>query len=123
MRLGYLIVPKKMARTLQKIHQNFFICANAFVQWAALTALTDKRVKRELEMMRIVYNIRRKVMVALLREIGFGILHPPGGAFYVKTEIDGLGNHRQAEVVLMFSKKADSSLFVEASSRPVEPLL
>ena len=82
-RLGYLIVPKKMARTLQKIHQNFFICANAFVQWAALTALTDKRVKREVEMMRVVYDIRRKVMVALLKEIGFGVLHPPGGAFYV----------------------------------------
>jgi len=82
-RLGYLIVPKEMSRTVQKIHQNFFICANAFVQWAALTALTDHGVKREVEMMRVVYDIRRKIMVELLREIGFGVLHSPGGAFYV----------------------------------------
>ena len=37
-RLGYVIVPPEMVRPLQKMHQNFFISANAFVQAAGVAA-------------------------------------------------------------------------------------
>ena len=92
-RLGYVIVPQKMARPLQKIHQNFFISANAFVQWAGIVALTDPGVKKIAERMRRVYDIRRRVMVAHLKEIGFGIPHPPGGAFYVFANAKRFGKN------------------------------
>lgn len=82
-RLGYVIVPRKMARPLQKLHQNFFISANAFVQWAGIAALTDPQVKKTTERMRRVYDMRRRVMVWNLNELGFGVPHLPGGAFYV----------------------------------------
>lgn len=39
-RLGYLIAPKEYIRALRKIQQNFFICANSFVQHAGIGALT-----------------------------------------------------------------------------------
>ena len=42
-RLGYLIVPKESVRPIQKIQQNFFIGANAFVQWAGIAAITKAR--------------------------------------------------------------------------------
>ncbi len=40
-RLGYLIAPPDFMRPLQKLMQNFFISANAFVQRAGIAALTQ----------------------------------------------------------------------------------
>ena len=40
-RLGYLIAPKSFVRTLQRLHQNFFISSNEFVQWAGVAALRE----------------------------------------------------------------------------------
>ena len=40
-RLGYLIAPKSYIRTLQRLHQNFFISSNEFVQWAGVAALRE----------------------------------------------------------------------------------
>ncbi len=35
-RLADIIAPPKFLRALQKLHQNFFISANSFVQWAGI---------------------------------------------------------------------------------------
>lgn len=82
-RVGYCIAPKEYIRTLQKMHQNFFICANSFAQWAALTALTDKRVGEDVARMKATFNERRRFMIERLRQMGFGIAVPPNGAFYI----------------------------------------
>lgn len=37
-RLGYLITPPEYIRPLQKIQQNFFICASSFIQYAGIAA-------------------------------------------------------------------------------------
>ena len=80
-RLGYLILPPEFVRPIQKIHQNFFISANDFVQWAAITALREAH--EDVERMRRTYNERRLVMLQGLRELGFGVTVEPTGAFYV----------------------------------------
>ena len=80
-RLGYLIVPEEFIRPLQKLHQNFFISANAFVQWAGIAALREARA--DVVRMKEIYNRRRKFMIAELRRLGFGITVEPTGAFYV----------------------------------------
>lgn len=80
-RLGYIIVPEAFIRPLQKMHQNFFISANAFVQWAGVAAL--RYAQGDVEQMKETLNARRKYMIARLREIGFGISVEPTGAFYV----------------------------------------
>jgi aspartate/methionine/tyrosine aminotransferase len=80
-RLGYVIVPEAFIRPLQKMHQNFFISANAFVQWAGVAALTY--AGQDVERMKETLNARRKYMIARLREIGLGIGVEPTGAFYV----------------------------------------
>ncbi len=80
-RLGYVIAPEPFMRSLQTLQQNFFISANSFVQWAALTALREAR--QEVEEMCEIYNERRSVLVAGLRKLGFGIEVEPTGAFYV----------------------------------------
>jgi aspartate/methionine/tyrosine aminotransferase len=80
-RLGYLIVPPEFIRPLQKMHQNFFISANAFVQWAGIAAL--KEAGADVTRMKNIYNTRRKYIIQKLRELGFGITVEPTGAFYV----------------------------------------
>jgi aspartate/methionine/tyrosine aminotransferase len=80
-RLGYLICPKDFVRPLQKLHQNFFICASAMAQVAGVAALT--KAGPAVERMRSIYNERRKYMIGRLKDMGFGISVEPTGAFYV----------------------------------------
>jgi aspartate/methionine/tyrosine aminotransferase len=80
-RLGYIIVPPDMIRPLQKMHQNFFISANAFVQAAGIAALRE--ALPDSERMRRGYDERRRFIVPGLRRLGFGVATEPNGAFYV----------------------------------------
>jgi aspartate/methionine/tyrosine aminotransferase len=80
-RLGYLIAPKPFIRAIQKVQQNFFISANAMVQWAGIAALED--AGEDVARMRAIYDERRRFMIRRLKEIGFGITVEPTGAFYV----------------------------------------
>jgi aspartate/methionine/tyrosine aminotransferase len=81
LRLGYLIAPREYMRPIQKIHQNFFISANAMVQKAGIAAL--KHADDDVARMKTTYDKRRRFMIKRLRELGFGITVEPTGAFYV----------------------------------------
>ena len=81
LRLGYVIVPPSFIRPMQKLHQNFFISANAMVQRAGIAALTE--AADDVARMREIYDKRRRFMIRRLRELGFGITVEPTGAFYV----------------------------------------
>ncbi len=81
LRLGYIIAPKPFIRPLQKIHQNFFISANAAVQKAGIAALQCARA--DVARMVATYDTRRRAMIEGLRRIGFKIVVEPTGAFYV----------------------------------------
>jgi aspartate/methionine/tyrosine aminotransferase len=80
-RLGYLIAPEAFVRPIQKLQQNFFICANSVAQRAALVALQE--AGPDVARMRHIYDERRQYMVKRLKELGFGITVEPTGAFYV----------------------------------------
>jgi aspartate/methionine/tyrosine aminotransferase len=82
-RLGYLIVPPHYLRPLQKMHQNFAICAPSMAQWAGIAALTQ--CQKEVERMVGRYNARRMHLVDGLRRLGFSIPVTPQGAFYLLT--------------------------------------
>jgi aspartate/methionine/tyrosine aminotransferase len=80
-RLGYVISPPEFVRALQKIQQNFFICAASVSQWAGVAAL--KQAAPDVEHMKSIYNERRIYMIQRLRELGFGLTVEPVGAFYI----------------------------------------
>jgi aspartate/methionine/tyrosine aminotransferase len=80
-RLGFVIAPEPALRPLQILQQNLFISANHFVQRAGIAAL--ERGAPTLEAMRAAYDRRRHLLVAGLRELGFGVPRLPLGAFYV----------------------------------------
>jgi aspartate/methionine/tyrosine aminotransferase len=81
LRLGYLIAPKPFVRAIQKVHQNFFISANAAVQKAGITALEASA--EDVARMKATYDKRRRYMIQGLKELGLGITVEPTGAFYV----------------------------------------
>ena len=80
-RLGYCIFPKKFTNVMQRIHQNFMISANGFIQWAGIAALTQ--AADDVAMMRATYDERRRYMLKRLTAMGFTIHVEPTGAFYV----------------------------------------
>ena len=80
-RLGYLIAPPEYVRPAEKIQQNFFLAANAFVQQAGVVALTQ--AQPDVDRMRAIYDERRRYLVPALEEVGLEISCPPCGAFYV----------------------------------------
>ena len=88
-RLGYLIAPMEYIRPLQKIQQNFFICANSFVQHAGVAALRGPQ--EHVQKMVSTYDKRRRYMLKRLREIGFKIRSEPDGAYYVLADARKFG--------------------------------
>jgi len=83
-RLGYLIFPKAFSSVMQKIHQNFMISANGFIQWAGIAALT--KAGDDVACMVKTYDERRRYMLSRLKEMGFVIHVEPTGAFYVLAD-------------------------------------
>ncbi|MBO6034439.1 MAG: pyridoxal phosphate-dependent aminotransferase [Paludibacteraceae bacterium] len=81
LRLGYLIAPQKYMTALQKMGQNFLICASSTAQKAGISTLRDKSDYEQ--KMLSTYNKRRLYMIERLRSMGFVIPKNPQGAFYV----------------------------------------
>ena len=80
-RLGYLVAPREFVRPAEVIQQNFFLCANHFVQLAGVVALTQ--AGEDVERMRRTYDERRRFLVPALRDLGLRVEVEPQGAFYV----------------------------------------
>ncbi|MGM0771145.1 MAG: pyridoxal phosphate-dependent aminotransferase [Halobacteriota archaeon] len=83
-RLGYLIAPLDCMRVLQKLQQNFFICANSFVQEAGIAALRGPQ--DHVDKMVATYDERRRYMLKRLKDVGFKLGYEPMGAFYVLAD-------------------------------------
>jgi aspartate/methionine/tyrosine aminotransferase len=81
LRLGYLIAPERFVRPIQKMQQNFFICASSLAQRAGIAALQE--TGPQVAEMKRIYDQRRKFMIERLKELGFSITVEPTGAFYV----------------------------------------
>ena len=93
-RLGYVIAPADFVRPMQKLQQNLFISAGAFVQRAGIAAL--QQAQPDAQRMVEVYDQRRRAMLAGLRDIGFGIPYEPTGAFYIFAEAKRFGRESYA---------------------------
>jgi len=87
-RLGYVIVPKPFVRTMQILHQNFYISANSFVQKAGVAALQEG--EKYLRKIRQTFDERRKAMLEGVEKLGFKVAVKPTGAFYVFANIKHL---------------------------------
>ncbi|HYC13853.1 MAG TPA: aminotransferase class I/II-fold pyridoxal phosphate-dependent enzyme, partial [Stellaceae bacterium] len=88
-RLGWMVVPVSLLRTVECLTQNFFISPPALSQHAALAAFDcleelDRNVAR--------YRENRDLLLAELPKAGFDRLAPADGAFYLYADIAHLTN-------------------------------
>lgn len=82
-RLGYLIVPDEYIDITQKLEQNLFISANTISQFAAIKALTDKNVEKQIDAMVEEYGKRRMFAIDELKKYNLSIAAEPDGAYYI----------------------------------------
>ncbi len=84
-RLGYLIAPVDMARKMQKLQQNLFICACNFIQSAGIAALQE--TPEVLEKRFSDYNERRIFLYRALQKMDIAPARLPDGAFYMMANV------------------------------------
>jgi len=84
-RLGWLVVPERIAPALEKLAQNLFICPSSIAQYAALACFEPATIAIY-EDRKAEFKRRRDYIVPALRELGFGIPVMPDGAFYVYAD-------------------------------------
>jgi aspartate/methionine/tyrosine aminotransferase len=81
-RLGWLVVPERFARDIEKLAQNLFISPSTPAQHAALAAFTPETINI-LEARRSEFQKRRDFLAPALEALGFQIAARPEGAFYL----------------------------------------
>ena len=86
-RVGWMVVPPDLLRTVERLAQNMFICPPHASQIAALAALD---CIPEAEANRAVYAENRRLMLEGLPRAGFDRIAPPEGAFYVYADVGAL---------------------------------
>jgi aspartate/methionine/tyrosine aminotransferase len=88
-RLGYGVMPVRLAEAVAKLQTNITSCTAAFTQIAGIEALTGPQ--DEAERMVEKFRARRDLLVAGLNEIPGLTCRTPRGAFYAFPNIRGLG--------------------------------
>ena len=86
-RVGWMVVPPDMIRTVERLAQNMFICPPHASQVAALAALD---CIPEAEANLTVYAENRRLMLERLPQMGFTRIAPPEGAFYIYADVSDL---------------------------------
>ena len=88
-RVGWLIVPERMVRPLERLTQNLYISAPYLSQVAAEAAFD---AQDELLSIRNQYARNRAYLIETLPQFGFGSFLPVDGAFYVYVDVSRLTN-------------------------------
>jgi aspartate/methionine/tyrosine aminotransferase len=85
-RVGWMVVPEPMVRTVERLAQNFFVSPSYIAQVAAEAAFD---CHDELAANRETYRSARGLMIDGVRSAGFGRFSAPDGAFYMYADIAG----------------------------------
>jgi len=80
-RIGWIVVPERLVRTVGRLAQNLFICPSHASQVAALGALSEAG-EAEVAAHLSGYRANRDAVVTALGALGFGEIAPADGAFY-----------------------------------------
>jgi aspartate/methionine/tyrosine aminotransferase len=89
-RIGWMIVPETLIRTIDRLQQNLFICAPEISQVAAQAAFDGFE---EMEAVRQTYVNNRQLFLERLPKLGITEIQPIDGAFYAYGDISPLSNN------------------------------
>lgn len=93
-RLGWLVVPERFSRDIEKLAQNLFIAPPTPAQHGALAAFHPDTISI-LENRRNELRQRRNFLVPELEKLGFRIHAKPEGAFYVYADCSDLTSNSE----------------------------
>lgn len=96
-RIGWMVVPERLVRPVERLAQNLYISAPYLSQVAALAAFD---ATEELEAVKAGYAANRAMLLEELPRIGIGDMHPADGAFYLYADVARFTNDSVA-----FSKR------------------
>ncbi|MBU0914924.1 aminotransferase class I/II-fold pyridoxal phosphate-dependent enzyme [Aquabacterium parvum] len=89
-RLGWAVVPEALVPAMERLAQNYYICAPTPAQLAALACFTPESIavcearKRE-------FSERRALVLQGLKDIGLPVPVQPDGAFYAYIDVSQTG--------------------------------
>ncbi|MEZ0171083.1 pyridoxal phosphate-dependent aminotransferase [Microvirga sp. TS319] len=83
-RIGWIIVPERLVRPIERLAQNLYISPPYLSQVAALAAFD---ATEELEAVKAGYARNRAYLLEELPRIGIADMHPVDGAFYIYADI------------------------------------
>ncbi len=86
-RLGWMVAPPDLARSIECLAQNFYISPPALSQLAALAALG---CRAELDAHVARYRANRDLLIAMLQKAGLSRFAPAEGAFYLYVDVSAL---------------------------------
>ncbi len=88
-RIGWMVLPEKLVRPIERIQQSLYISAPELSQIAASEAF---KATEELEAVKARYAWNRELLMRRLPEIGFALAAPMDGAFYAFCDVSRLTN-------------------------------
>ncbi len=91
-RLGWMVVPENMIRTIERLAQNLFISPPTISQLAALGSLDSLE---ELNQTVARYKKNRELMIARLPEFGLSKFAPIDGAFYAYVDVSNFADNSE----------------------------
>jgi aspartate/methionine/tyrosine aminotransferase len=92
-RIGWLVVPQRLVRPIERLAQNLYISPPTVAQVAALGAFDGLD---ELEANRRVYAQNRELLLAELPGMGLDRIVPADGAFYLYVDVGELTSDSHA---------------------------
>ena len=91
-RLGWMVVPPDLARSVECLAQNFYVSPPALSQLAALAAFG---CRAELDGHVARYRANRDHLIEMLRQAGLTRFAPAEGAFYLYVDVSALTGDSQ----------------------------
>jgi aspartate/methionine/tyrosine aminotransferase len=89
-RLGWTVLPDSLIGAVERLAQNFYICASTPAQQAALACFTPEALE-VCARRRDEFTARRALVLDGLARIGLPVPVPPDGAFYCYLDVSGTG--------------------------------
>ena len=88
-RIGWMVLPDRLVRPVERIAQSLYISAPELSQVAAIEAFN---VTDELDVIKARYAWNRELLAKRLPELGFSFAAPMDGAFYAFCDVSRLTN-------------------------------
>jgi len=88
-RIGWIVVPDRLVRPIERLAQNLYISPPYLSQVAALAAFD---ATEELEAVKAGYARNRAMLLEELPRIGLTEMHPVDGAFYIYADVTRFTN-------------------------------